>query len=275
MGPVLEVDGLWQSFRPKTRRGGRRRGPVTRWALRDVNLAVQPGETVGVVGTNGSGKSTLLRTAAGVYRPERGRVRVRGRVSSLLDLESGLNRDLTARENLLIGGVLLGLTRQEVRERYARIVGFSGLDEHALNQPLSSFSSGMELRLTFSVVLNSDPTVLLVDEVLAVGDEEFRRQCADRLDELRGSGCGVLLVSHDLGLIATHCNRVVVLDRGSVVFTGPPREAIERYRVEAVDAPFGDAEGETPARSAVDDLPEPLLRDPAVPDAGEPGERGR
>jgi len=271
MGPVLEIDALWQSFRPKTRRGGRRRGPVTRWALRDISLEVAPGETVGVVGTNGSGKSTLLRTAAGVYRPERGRVLVRGRVSSLLDLESGLNRDLTARENLLLGGVLLGLTREEVRQRYDRIVAFSGLDEHALGQPLSSFSSGMELRLTFSVVLNSDPTVLLVDEVLAVGDEEFRRQCADRLDELRVGGCGVLLVSHDLELIATHCNRVVVLDRGSLVFVGPPREAIERYRVEAVHAPFGEPEGETPTRAEVDDLPEALPPDRVADELGEPG----
>src|SRR5271165_3322765 len=208
MDPVLEIDGLWQSFRPKTWNGGRRRRRALTWALRDIDLVVAPGEMIGVVGSNGSGKSTLLRTVAGVYRPERGQVLVRGRVSSLLDLETGLNRDLTARENLLIGGVLLGLSRADMRQRYDRIVAFSGLDEAALRQPLSAFSSGMELRLTFSVVLSSDPSVLLVDEVLAVGDEAFRVQCARQLEEMRASGCGVVLVSHDLDRSEEHTSEL-------------------------------------------------------------------
>jgi ABC-type polysaccharide/polyol phosphate transport system ATPase subunit len=231
MAPVLEISGLWQSFRPKTSHGGRRRHGADKWALRGLDLCVEPGELVGIVGSNGSGKSTVLRTVAGVYRPDRGQVLVSGRVSSLLDLESGVHRDLTGRENLLIGGVLLGLSRAEVRERYERIVEFSGLSEKSLGQPFAGYSTGMVLRLTFSVILNSDPSVLLVDEVLAVGDEAFRAKCADQVDVLRRNGCGVLLVSHDLALVEARCSRVVVLDQGRVVFIGPAQEALAHYRV--------------------------------------------
>jgi ABC-type polysaccharide/polyol phosphate transport system ATPase subunit len=231
---MLEVTDLWQCFRRKSRHGGRVRtsGASTsqKWALRGLDLTVQPGELVGVVGPNGSGKSTLLRTVAGVYRPEKGTVLVRGRVSSLIDLDSSVHRDLTGRENLLIGAVMLGLSRREAKERYEQIREFSGLSEATLNQPFSAYSAGMTLRLTFSVILNSSPSVLLVDEVLAVGDEIFRTQCADRVDELRRTGCGVLLVSHDLDVVNSRCSRVVVLDQGKEVASGQPDEVLDTYR---------------------------------------------
>jgi ABC-type polysaccharide/polyol phosphate transport system ATPase subunit len=233
-GAVLQVTDLWQCFRRRSRHGGRirtaGRSTARQWALRGLDLTVLPGELVGVVGPNGSGKSTLLRTVAGVYRPEKGTVRVRGRVSSLIDLDSSVHRDLTGRENLFFGAVMLGLSRHEARGRYAQIREFSGLSEATLNQPFSSYSAGMTLRLTFSVILNSDPSVLLVDEVLAVGDETFRAQCADRVDELRRTGCGVLLVSHDLDLVRSRCSRVVVFDQGKVVASGQPDEVLDTYR---------------------------------------------
>jgi lipopolysaccharide transport system ATP-binding protein len=243
--PVLEVVDLWQSFRRKSKHGGRVRAAdklvARKWALRGLNLTVHPGELVGVVGANGSGKSTLLRTVAGVYQPEKGSVLVQGPVSSLIDLNSGVHRDLTGRENLLIGAVLLGLTREEARNRYSQIKEFSGLSEETLTQPFSAYSAGMELRLTFSVILNSEPSVLLVDEVLAVGDETFRTQCADRVDELRQDGCGVLLVSHDLEVVSSRCSRVVVMDQGKVVANGRADEVLDRYRELAV----AEAEGTT------------------------------
>ena len=200
---------------------------------------VDPGELVGVVGANGSGKSTLLRTVAGVYQPEKGSVLVRGRVSSLIDLDSGVHRDLTGKENLMIGAVMLGMQRREVRDRYEEIRAFSGLSEATLDQPFSSYSAGMTLRLTFSVILNSGPSVLLVDEVLAVGDETFRAQCADRVDELRRLGCGVLLVSHDLDVVSARASRVVVLDHGHVAADGTPDQVLDRYRELAAEEAAG------------------------------------
>lgn len=229
MGSPIVVDHLWEGYRPGRRRRLPWRGDW-HWALKDVSLSVGEGEFVGVVGRNGSGKTTLLQAVAGVIPPSRGTVTTTGRVASLVDLSAGFHRDLTGRENLTIGGVLLGLTRRQLRERYDDIVTFAGLPAEALDTPLSTFSMGMGLRLGFSLMIHTRPSVLLVDEVLAVGDEGFQQRCADKIDEMVDGGCAVLLVSHDLELVAERCRRVVVLDRGRQSFDGPTSDALEVYR---------------------------------------------
>ncbi len=238
--PAVVVESLWEAYRPRGRLGWRQGEP--NWALRDVDLTVEPGTCLGVVGGNGSGKTTLLQVVAGVLRPTRGRVLVRGRVGSLVDLSAGFHRDLTGRENVLVGGVLLGLSRQEIHERYDEIVAFSGLPDTALDWPLGAYSAGMGLRLGFSLVLATRPDVLLVDEVLAVGDVEFQRQCLDRLDELLTGGCAVMIVSHDHELVRAHCDQVAVLDRGTLVGFGSTEETLARHRPEpgGLDAPDAD-----------------------------------
>lgn len=225
----IEVRGLWQGYHGATVRGLRKRGEP-KWALRGVDLQVAPGEMVGVVGRNGSGKTTLLQTVAGVILPLKGEVVTQGRVASLVDLSAGFHRELTGRENIMLGGVLLGISRASLRERYDDIVAFAGLTTDTLASPLRLYSAGMGLRLGFSLVAHSDPDVLLVDEVLAVGDEEFRAQCVDRVNELRAKGCAVLLISHDLELIAKRCDRTITLLRGEVVDEGDPLEVVTRYQ---------------------------------------------
>ena len=227
--PAVVVDGLWEGFRRRGRYGWRRPGEP-RWALRDLSLTVGRGRALGVIGANGSGKTTLLQVLAGVLRPTRGTVSVRGRAASLVDLSAGFHRDLTGHENLLIGGVLLGMSRAEVRRRYDEIVAFSGLPEDVLHAPLSAYSAGMGLRLGFSLVVHTDPDVLLVDEVLAVGDESFRSKGIARIDHLRSEGTALVLVSHDLDLVGDHCDEVAVLEEGSLARIGSPGDAVGYYR---------------------------------------------
>jgi ABC-type polysaccharide/polyol phosphate transport system ATPase subunit len=222
---AVATHGLSVAYRTRTRLGWRRRH-ADAWALRDVDLTVPPGRSLGVIGANGSGKTTLLQALAGVIRPTAGEVDTQGRVASLVDLSAGFHRDLTGHENLLIGGVLLGLGRAEVRERAEEIVAFSGLPDESLDWPLAAYSAGMGLRLGFSLVVHSDPDVLLVDEVLAVGDEGFQQQCVERVDALQAGGCAVVLVSHDMTLIRDHSDEVAVLDAGRVRLRGAPEEAI-------------------------------------------------
>ena len=232
----VAVDGLWEAYRRRGRSGWRRRGDVT-WALRNVSLAVPPATMLGVIGANGSGKTTLLQVLAGVLTPTRGTVSAPGRVSSLVDLSAGFHRDLTGHENLVIGGALLGVPRAELRRRYEEIVAFSGLAADALDAPLSSYSAGMGLRLGFSLVVHTDPDVLLVDEVLAVGDEAFQRRCVAEVELLQLGGCAVVLVSHDLALVRRHCDRVALLDRGELAAVGSPDEVVDRHLAAAVDRP--------------------------------------
>jgi ABC-type polysaccharide/polyol phosphate transport system ATPase subunit len=228
-GPAVRVEGLWEAYRRRNRFGWQQRAGE-HWALRDVSLAVDPGRALGVIGGNGSGKTTLLQVVAGVLRPTRGRVLVHGRTASLVDLSAGFHRDLTGHENLRIGAVLLGLSRRELRRRYDDIVDFTGLAPAALDAPLASYSAGMGLRLGFSLVVNSDPDVLLVDEVLAVGDEAFQQRGVERVRELQRVGCAVIIVSHDLDLISAHCQEVAVLADGEVAHLGPPEGAVAHYR---------------------------------------------
>jgi lipopolysaccharide transport system ATP-binding protein len=230
---AIEVDALWDGFRPKNRRGWRK--PHYRWALRDVSFSVEPGEMLGIIGPNGSGKSTLLHCLAGVYHPRQGRIAVRAPVSSLVELSAGFSRELTGRENIMVAGVLNGLTLAQLEARYDDIADFAGLSPEVLDSPLRTYSAGMGLRIGFSVTVHTDPAVLLVDEVLAVGDESFQGACLDRVAELRAGGCAVVLVSHDLDLVERHCDRVGVLDRGELRHLGPPGEAVDLYRQLAKD----------------------------------------
>ncbi len=228
---AVRTEGLSVAYRTRTRLGWRRRN-ANAWALREVDLTVEPGQVLGVIGGNGSGKTTLLQVLAGVIRPTAGEVATHGRTASLVDLSAGFHRDLTGHENLLIGGVLLGLGRSEVRTRAKEIVAFSGLPEESLDWPLAAYSAGMGLRLGFSLVVHSQPDVLLVDEVLAVGDDRFQRQCVEAVRALQADGCAVVLVSHDMALVRDHCDEVAVLDAGRVSRLADPDDAIAHHLAE-------------------------------------------
>jgi ABC-type polysaccharide/polyol phosphate transport system ATPase subunit len=222
--PAVCLEQVWVTYR----RRGWRRQRVADWALSDVSVTVPAGEMLGLIGPNGSGKTTILQTVAGVLRPTSGQLSTQGKISSLVDLAAGVHRDLTGHENLLIGGVLLGLSRAQVRARYDEIVDFAGLSQAELEAPLRTYSAGMGLRLAISLVLQSDPSVLLVDEVLAVGDAAFQAKCIARVQAFQERGCGVVVASHDLDLVRQRCNSAAVLLAGRVDFHGPPAEAIDR-----------------------------------------------
>ena len=198
-------------------------------ALTDVSFRVDPGETVGVVGANGSGKSTLMKLLAGVLKPTTGTVDVRGRLAALLELGAGFHPEISGRENVLINGLLLGLTKREVAARFDEIVRFAELEEF-IDAPVKTYSSGMAVRLGFAIAAHSDPDVLLVDEVLAVGDEAFARRSLEKFGEFERAGKTLLFVSHDLGLVADRCRRALWLDRGRLAADGPSAETIALYR---------------------------------------------
>lgn len=236
---IIEVDHVSKAFRPRPRtlalllrdaikRTGRpaRRPPFV--ALDDVSFTVEPGESVGIIGPNGSGKSTLLKILAGVTVPTSGTATVRGRVVSLLELGAGFHPLLTGRENIYLNGRILGLTRAEIDAAFNDIVAFSGLAEF-LDRPVTTYSSGMFVRLGFSVAVHADPDVFLVDEVLAVGDEAFQRKCRARIAELRARGKTIVFVSHDLNVVHALCDRVILLQRGRMVVRRTPRETMEYY----------------------------------------------
>ncbi|WP_243337940.1 ABC transporter ATP-binding protein [Anaeromyxobacter soli] len=199
------------------------------WALRGVSFHVGPGESVGLVGHNGSGKSTLLKIAAGVLRASEGRVQVEGRVSPMIELAAGFDPELTGRDNIFLNGALMGHTRKEMERKFDRIVEFSELGEF-IDMPVKNYSSGMYARLGFAIAVDVEPEILIIDEVLAVGDERFQAKCMDRIRELKGSGCTIFYVSHAMETVAELCERVIVLHHGRVEFDGAPAPAIARYR---------------------------------------------
>jgi len=198
------------------------------WALRDVSFDVRQGETLGVIGRNGAGKSTLLGLIAGTITPTEGTVRTNGRISSLLELGAGFHPDLTGRENIFLNGSILGLRRRDIAQRLDAIVAFSDL-ERFIDHPVKHYSSGMFVRLAFSVAMEVDPDILILDEVLAVGDERFREKCRVRLGEFRRRGKTFLIVSHDMDTIQTICDRALVLDRGKTVLEDVPARAVSEY----------------------------------------------
>jgi lipopolysaccharide transport system ATP-binding protein len=198
-------------------------------ALEELSLEVARGEAFGVVGGNGSGKSTLLKLVAGMLRPTSGRLAVEGRVAALIELGAGFHPEISGRENVYINGAILGLSRREIDRRYRAIVEFSGLGDF-MEEPVKNYSSGMYVRLGFAVAIHTDPEVLLVDEVLAVGDEAFAHRCVRRIEEFLAAGRTLLLVSHSLDLVTELCDRVLWLDRGRERLTGDPRRVVDAYR---------------------------------------------
>ena len=237
--PAISVSGVSKSFRMYGRPHqrlvhGLLRGRADHWyrqfeALRDINMEVAPGETVGLIGRNGSGKSTLLQIICGTLSPTHGEVRVEGRIAALLELGAGFNPDFTGRENVYMNGAVLGLSRQEVNQRFAAIAEFADIGEF-IEQPVKTYSSGMYVRLAFAVAINTDPRILVVDEALSVGDEAFQRKCFARIEELKREGCTILFVSHSAGSIVQLCDRAMLLDGGELIYTGAPKKAIARYQ---------------------------------------------
>jgi len=201
----------------------------TFWALRQVSVEVAAGKMLGVIGTNGSGKSTLLKLIGGLSRPDEGTLVVRGRVVGLLELGTGFHPDLTGRENVFINGVVTGLTRREVSEQFDSIVAFAGV-EAFVDSPLRTYSSGMRMRLGFAVMAHTRPEVLLIDEVLAVGDLAFQKKCVARIATFKADGCAVVLVSHNLEAVTETCDEVLWLQHGNVVARGPAEPTVTSYR---------------------------------------------
>ena len=208
-------------------RGGGGRG--WRWALRDVDLVAAPGESVGLIGSNGSGKSTLLKILTRVMYPHTGNVQVVGRVGALIEVRAGIHPDLTGRENIQLYGTLLGLDRRRIRQRFDEIVAFAELDD-AIDRQLKFYSSGMQMRLGFAVAAFLEPDVLLVDEVLAVGDASFQQRCLERMRTVLNQGTTLVFVSHDLAAVEATCSRGVWLHQGIVRSEGPVRDVVNTYR---------------------------------------------
>ncbi|MCL6451905.1 MAG: ABC transporter ATP-binding protein [Acetobacteraceae bacterium] len=216
----------------KERLLGRLRGnprPSSFWGLRHVSFHLPPGQTLGVLGRNGAGKTTLLRLIAGIFRPDEGTVEVGGRVSALLGLGMGFRPELSGLENVFLDGLLLGLSRRQIQEWLAEVVEFSELGEF-IHQPVRTYSSGMRARLGFSVAVHVDPDVLLLDEILGVGDPAFRKKSAARLRQVILSRKTVILVSHNLGTLAELCEQALWLERGGVVALGPADDVLREYQ---------------------------------------------
>ena len=200
-------------------------------ALSDVSFTVARGETFGVVGPNGGGKSTLLKLVAGLFKPTSGRIAVHGKVSALIELGAGFHPEISGRENVVINGVMLGLTRREIEQKLPAIIAFSGLEDF-IDEPVKTYSSGMYVRLGFAVAVHVDPDILVVDEVLAVGDEAFAHRCLDTIAEFSRRGKTIFFVSHSLALVEELCDRVLYLDHGRVKGLGDPREMLATYRLD-------------------------------------------
>lgn len=206
----------------------KRRGSDRLKALDGVSFAVQPGEFFGIVGRNGSGKSTMLKCLAGIYGADRGSIRMRGRLSTFIELGVGFNPDLAARDNIITNGIMLGLSPAEARSRVAEVIEFAELEEFA-DLKLKNYSSGMHVRLAFSVMIQVDADILLIDEVLAVGDAAFQQKCFDVFNDLRDQGKTILFVTHDMSSVEKFCHRAILLERGHVVAEGDPHNVAASY----------------------------------------------
>lgn len=239
-GSAIRVDGLSKRFRiPHEKKltfyehivGLLRGGAYTYedfLALQDVSFSVKNGETFGVIGPNGCGKSTLLKVLAGVLYPDSGSIKVNGRIAPFLELGVGFQEELTARDNVYLYGAIMGLTRKDINARYEEIMDFAELKRFE-NMKLRNFSSGMYVRLAFSTAIQTDPDIMLVDEVLAVGDEAFQQKCSQKIDEIRISGKTILLVSHDLEMVSELCSRCLLMTGGRIAFLGDTESALEEY----------------------------------------------
>ena len=241
---AVTADGLWKNFRLYQERNqflkaailrGRRARYEEFWALKDVSFEVPTGTTFGVIGHNGSGKSTLLKTLTGILVPDQGSVKTVGRVSALLELGAGFHPELSGRENVFLNGAILGLKRKEIEKRFDDIVEFAGLEQF-IDSPVKNYSSGMFVRLGFAVAANVEPDVLLIDEVLSVGDENFARKSAEKIDQFRRDGRTIVFVSHGLDSVEQLCETVAWLDHGEIQMIGSAAEVISAYRGDSHDA---------------------------------------
>ena len=240
MGEIIRVDHVSMNFRMNVNRTtsmkewviARLKGQLKYqdfFALNDVSFSVDRGEVVGIIGTNGSGKSTLLKVISGIYKPTSGTVVTAGRVAPMLELGSGFDYELTGRENIFLNGSIMGYSEELLKEKYDEIVAFSELGDF-IHQPIKTYSSGMMMRLAFSVATLVEPEILIVDEILAVGDERFQRKSFDRMMKLMSGGTTVLMVSHDLSQIRAMCQRTIWLQKGSVCMNGNVQEVCDAYQ---------------------------------------------
>lgn len=247
MAPVLEIRGVCKKFRinqnrlpylslrdsitaffrfPRQKNNNSKLEDF--WALKDITFDVQWGDSFGIIGQNGAGKSTLLKILSKITPPTKGKIISRGRIASLLEVGTGFHPELTGRENIFLNGSILGMKRQEIHLKFDEIVDFSGVEKF-LETPLKHYSSGMQLRLAFAVAAFLEPEVLVIDEVLAVGDSVFQQKCVNKMSEVSRSGRTILFVSHNMGLIDSLCNKGVLLDKGSVVYEGKVPDVISKY----------------------------------------------
>lgn len=240
MANAIEVSGISKQFVLRHTRSIKeavvwlikgRKGDLSKkfHALKDVSLTVGTGETVALLGLNGSGKSTLLKHISGVMLPDSGSVRTRGRVAGLIEVGAGFHPDLSGRDNVYLNGAILGMTEKQINDRFDAIVAFSEIGEF-IDTEVRFYSSGMYLRLAFSVAVHTDPEVFLIDEILAVGDEPFQRKCIEKIQELASHGKTLVVVSHDLDLVSRICDRGVLLEHGNIVFDGAIDSAVQLLR---------------------------------------------
>jgi ABC-2 type transport system ATP-binding protein len=247
-GPALAAQGVYKRFKIPEERSHtlkeralhplRRTGHQELQALKDISFAVAPGEFFGIVGRNGSGKSTLLKCLAGIYGIDAGHIFCNGRMSTFIELGVGFNPDLAAYENVALNGIMLGLSPREARSRFQRVIEFAELEEFQ-DLKLKNYSSGMHVRLAFSVAIQVDAEILLIDEVLAVGDAAFQQKCFDVFNRMREEGRTIIFVTHDMSAVTRFCHRAMLLERGAMVCTGDPRDVADRY----LEIAFGRAAG--------------------------------
>jgi lipopolysaccharide transport system ATP-binding protein len=232
-------------------------------ALKDVSLSVPLGKTFGLVGRNGSGKSTLLKLVTGIYSPTAGTVEVHGRISALLELGAGFHPDFSGRENIFVNGIILGMSRREIRARMDEIIEFAELGDF-IDEPVRTYSSGMYARLAFAVATHVDPEILIIDEILSVGDEHFGRKSSAKMEEFHRAGKTILLVTHDLGTLQRRCDQAAWLDAGVLRASGDPTEVVAAYRTAVAEAEVMASEQHVPR-----------VRAPLQPRSGPPAEAGR
>ena len=236
--PQIRVDGVRKTFKLRHTHSlketfiaalRRKQLSTTFDALKGVDFSIAPGESVALLGFNGSGKSTLLKLISGVLQPDAGQVLTRGRIAGLIEVGAGFHPDLSGRENIYLNAAILGMTKQEIDERYDDIVAFSEIEQF-IETEVKHYSSGMFLRLAFSVAIHTEVDILLIDEILSVGDEPFQKKCLARIRELHAQGKTLVVVSHDLGMVSNLCERGILLNKGEVVYDGDSHRAVERMR---------------------------------------------
>jgi ABC-2 type transport system ATP-binding protein len=241
---AIRLEGVTQRYRVISERPDTLRELFTRLfrhktsfhdfdALKDVSFSVRRGEVVALVGRNGSGKSTTLKIIAGVYRPTAGRVEVNGTVAPLIELGAGFHSELTGRENIILNGLLMGYSKREMEKRAQRIIEFAGIGDF-IDAPIKQYSSGMYVRLAFSVATEVDPDILVVDEILSVGDIDFQKKCHERLKGFQAAGKTILLVTHSLPDVVRLCDRAIYLEKGQIQFDGPADETVQLYKASAL-----------------------------------------